>query len=104
MACRVRREASCSGAVFEDFAVDETRQTLGRTITEADIVAHAGLRFVKPVFVGDTIRAKSTIKEKRGHPRRATHGVVERAGLTSCVSCGQRNRILMKAGHRVARH
>jgi len=114
---------------FEDFAVDETRQTLGRTITEADIVAHAGqtgdffphhmdaewcatqdfkrrmangtlvfsvgvgmtatdinpramstgydrLRFVKPVFIGDTIRAKTTIKEKRDHPRRASHGVV----------------------------
>ena len=27
---------------FEDFAIGESRQTLGRTITEADIVAHAG--------------------------------------------------------------
>ena len=27
---------------FEDFVVGETRETLGRTITEADIVAHAG--------------------------------------------------------------
>ncbi len=27
---------------FEDFAVGETRKSLGRTITEADIVAHAG--------------------------------------------------------------
>ncbi len=27
---------------LEDFAIGETRQTLGRTITEADIVAHAG--------------------------------------------------------------
>jgi acyl dehydratase len=27
---------------FEDFKIGENRQTLGRTITEADIVAHAG--------------------------------------------------------------
>ena len=102
---------------------------LGRTITEADIVVHAGqtgdffphhmdaewcatqdfgqrmahgtlvfsvgvgmtagainpramsygydrLRFIKPVFIGDTIRVAATIKEKRDHPRRATHGFV----------------------------
>jgi acyl dehydratase len=114
---------------FEDFAVGETRQTLGRTITEADIVAHAGqtgdffphhmdaewcatqdfkrrmahgtlvfsigvgmtatdinpramstgydrLRFIKPVFIGDTIRSRTTIKEKRDHARRAGHGIV----------------------------
>ncbi len=114
---------------FEDFEVGETRQSLGRTITEADIVAHAGqtgdffphhmdaewcatqdfkrrmahgtlvfsvgvgmtatdinpramstgydrLRFVKPVFIGDTIRARTTIVEKRDHPRRSSHGIV----------------------------
>ena len=27
---------------FEDYAIGETRETLGRTITEADIVLHAG--------------------------------------------------------------
>ena len=27
---------------FEDFEIGENRRTLGRTITEADIVAHAG--------------------------------------------------------------
>ena len=114
---------------FEDFIIGETRQTLGRTITEADIVAHAGqtgdffphhmdsewcatqefkrrmahgtlifsigvgmtatdinpramstgydhLRFIKPVFIGDTIRSKATINQKRDHPRRAGHGIV----------------------------
>jgi acyl dehydratase len=114
---------------FEDFDIGENRRTLGRTITEADIVAHAGqtgdffphhldavwcatqdfkrrmahgtlifsvgvgmtastinpramsygydrLRFIKPVFIGDTIRASATIKEKRDHPRRASHGIV----------------------------
>jgi acyl dehydratase len=114
---------------FEDFAIGETRRTLGRTITEADIVAHAGqtgdyfphhmdaewcatqdfkrrmahgtlvfsigvgmtatdinpramstgydrLRFIKPVFIGDTVRSKATIKEKRDHPRRAGQAIV----------------------------
>jgi len=114
---------------FEDYAIGSTRQSQGRTITEADIVAHAGqtgdffphhmdaewcatqdfkrrmahgtlifsvgvgmtantinaramsygydrLRFIKPVFIGDTIKTRATIKEKRDHPRRPTHGVV----------------------------
>jgi acyl dehydratase len=34
------------------------------------------LRFIKPVFIGDTISARATITEKRDHPRRTTHGVV----------------------------
>jgi len=99
---------------FEDYQVGQSRQTLGRTITETDIVLHAGqtgdffphhmdaewcksqpfkqriahgtlifsiaigmtaseinpeamskgydrLRFVKPVFIGDTISVKVTI-------------------------------------------
>ena len=103
---------------YEDYEIGERRQTLGRTITEADIVIHAGqtgdffphhmdaewcatqdfkkrmahgtlvfsvgigmtasdinprsmsygydrLRFIKPVFIGDTLRVVATIKEKR---------------------------------------
>lgn len=114
---------------FEDFSLGETRETFGRTVTEGDIVAHAGqtgdffphhmdaewcatqdfkrriahgtlifsigvgmtatdinpravstgydrLRFVRPVFIGDTIRSKATIKEKKDHPRRLRHGIV----------------------------
>ena len=122
---------------FEDYRIGESRQTLGRTITEADIVAHAGqtgdffphhmdaewcatqdfrkrmahgtlvfsvgvgmtastinprsmsygydrLRFIKPVFINDTIRVAATITEKRDHPRRATHGfVVERVEIAT---------------------
>ena len=113
---------------FEDYEVGVTRETLGRTITETDIVLHAGqtgdfyphhmdaewcktqdfkqriahgtlifsvavgmtagainpeafsygydrLRFIKPVFIGDTIRVKVTIKEKREH-KKPGHGVV----------------------------
>ena len=105
---------------FEDFQLGEARQTLGRTITEADIVIHAGqtgdfyphhmdaewvktqpfgariahgtlimsvavgmtateinpqamsygydkVRFIKPVFIGDTIQVKTVIVEKSDH-------------------------------------
>lgn len=107
---------------FEDFALQETRETYGRTITETDIVIHAGqtgdffphhmdaewcktqsfgqrmahgtlifsiavgltagdinevamtygyerLRFIKPVFIGDTITVKVTIKELKDHKK-----------------------------------
>ena len=113
---------------FEDYIVGTTRVTLGRTITETDIVLHAGqtgdfyphhmdaewcktqdfkqriahgtlifsvavgmtagainpeafsygydrLRFIKPVFIGDTIHVRVGIKEKREH-KKPTHGVV----------------------------
>ncbi|MEQ8472852.1 MAG: MaoC/PaaZ C-terminal domain-containing protein [Marinoscillum sp.] len=107
---------------FEEFEIGEKRETLGRTITESDIVIHAGqtgdffphhmdaewcktqpfkeriahgtlifsvavgmtashinevamtygyerLRFTKPVFIGDTIRVKVSIKDKKDHKR-----------------------------------
>lgn len=105
---------------FEDFRVNEHRLSVGRTITEADIVLHAGqtgdfyphhmdsefcatqsferrmahgtlvlsvgvgmlagqvnefamsygydrVRFIRPVFIGDTIRARATVVELRPH-------------------------------------
>ncbi len=114
---------------FEDFTPGQSRQSLGRTITETDIVVHAGqtgdffphhmdaawcatqdfgqriahgtlvfsvaigmtatdinpramsygydrLRFIKPVFIGDTITVRAEIAECRDHPKRLTHGVV----------------------------
>ena len=107
---------------FEEFALDDTRSTKGRTITETDIVIHAGqsgdffphhmdeewcktqpfkkriahgtliftiaigltadvinevamtygyerLRFIKPVFIGDTIKVSVTIKNKTDHKK-----------------------------------
>jgi len=114
---------------FEEYLVGAERHSTGRTITEADIVLHAGqtgdfyphhmdaewcktqdfkqriahgtlvfsvavgqtageinpeafsygydrLRFIKPVFIGDTITARCTVKEKRDHPKRPEHGFV----------------------------
>jgi acyl dehydratase len=113
---------------FEDYEIGTVRTTTGRTITEADVVLHAGqtgdfyphhmdkewcatqpfkeriahgtlifsvavgmtaaeinphamsygydrLRFIQPVFIGDTIISKIEISEKRDH-KRPTHGIV----------------------------
>ncbi len=117
---------------FEDYEVGAWRESLGRTVTETDIVIHAGqsgdfyphhmdaewckdqefkqrvahgtlvfamvvglsaaevnpeaftygydrLRFVRPVFIGDTLRARVTLKEKRDSPKRADYGIVVEA-------------------------
>ena len=117
---------------FEEYELNAARETTGRTITEADVVLHAGqtgdfyphnmdaewcktqpfgqriahgtlifsvavgmtageinplafsygydrLRFIKPVFIGDTIRVSATIKETRDHPKRKEFGIAVEA-------------------------
>jgi acyl dehydratase len=117
---------------YEDYAIGQERSTCGRTITEADIVLHAGqtgdfyphhmdeewcktqsfqrriahgtlifsvavgmsagtinpeamsygydrLRFIKPVFIGDTITVKLRWSEKKDHPRKSEYGIVTEA-------------------------
>ena len=32
------------------------------------------VRFIRPVHIGDTIHVRASIKEKRDHPKRPTHG------------------------------
>ena len=117
---------------FEDYQIGFTRRSFGRTITEADIVAHAGqtgdffphhmdaewcatqefkqriahgtlilsvgigmtattinprsmsygydrVRFIRPVFIADTITVTAKIAEKHDHPKRRTHGIVVEA-------------------------
>lgn len=123
---------------FEEYEIGETRTTVGRTITEADIVLHAGqtgdffphhldaewmstqpagqriahgtlilsvavgmtagdinprsmsygydkIRFIKPVFIGDTITVTAVVTEKSDHKRTPeTHGYVhEQVGVTN---------------------
>ncbi len=116
---------------YEEFEIGNSRSTTGRTITDADIVLHAGqsgdfyphhmdeewcktqpfkkriahgtlifsigvglsagvinevamtygyekLRFIRPVFINDTIKAKVTIKDKRDHKKPA-YGIVSEA-------------------------
>jgi len=133
---------------FEDYSLEERRETGGRTITEADIVLHAGqtgdfyphhmdaewcskqpfgqriahgtlvfsiavgltagainpramsygydrLRFIKPVFIGDTIHVIVSIKEKRDDPKRPAHGIV----VEACQAFNQRAEIVLACEH-----
>jgi acyl dehydratase len=114
---------------FEEYAVGSVRESLGRTLTETDIILHAGqsgdfyphhvdaewckgqefkqriahgtlvltvavglaaseinpeaftygydrLRFIKPVFIGDTLRTRVTLTDKRDSPKRPDYGIV----------------------------
>ena len=113
---------------YQDYELEYSRLTIGRTITETDIVMHAGqtgdffphhmdaewckaqpfkqriahgtlvfsvaigmaaavinevamtygydkLRFIKPVFINDTITVQVTIKEKKDH-KKPEYGIV----------------------------
>jgi acyl dehydratase len=133
---------------FEDHQVGSTRQTRGRTMTETDIVLHAGqsgdfyphhmdaewckeqefrqriahgtlvftlavgltageinpeaftygydhLRFVKPVFIGDTLRVRVTLKEKRESPKRPEYGIV----VELLEAFNQRNEVVLACEH-----
>jgi len=133
---------------FEDYTVGAERRSFGRTITDADIVLHAGqtgdfyphhmdaewcrtqefkqriahgtlvfsvavgqtagevnpvafsygydrIRFIKPVFIGDTLTSRCTVKEKRDHPKRADHGIV----VELVEALNQRGETVLAAEH-----
>lgn len=136
---------------FEDYITstpEDARETTGRTITEADIVLHAGqtgdfyphhmdaewcktqpfgqriahgtlifsiavgmtaaainpramsygydrLRFVRPVFLNDTIHVRVWVKDSRPDPRRSTHGIV----VEALEVRNQRNETVLVAEH-----
>jgi acyl dehydratase len=133
---------------FEDYQVGSSRETLGRTITETDIVLHAGqsgdfyphhmdaewckgqefgrriahgtlvfavavglsagdvnpeaftygydrLRFIKPVFIGDTLHVRVTLKEKRDSPKHPDYGFV----IELLEATNQQNEIVMVCEH-----
>jgi acyl dehydratase len=133
---------------FEDYAVGAQRITSGRTITETDVVFHAGhtgdyfphhvdaefarqtpfgqriahgtmtfaigiglsagqinpvaftygydrLRFPKPVFIGDTIHTRVTIKEKQPDPKRRDCGRL----IEACEVINQRGEVVMYCEH-----
>jgi acyl dehydratase len=132
---------------FEEFETGDNRRTKGRTVTETDIVIHAGqsgdffphhmdeewcktqpfkkriahgtliftiaigltadfvnevsmtygyerLRFIKPVFIGDTIKVSITIKDKKDH-KKPEYGLV-----TELVEAfNQQNELVMVCEH-----
>jgi acyl dehydratase len=133
---------------FEEYTVGAQRNTSGRTITETDVVIHAGhsgdyfphhvdaefaressfgqriahgtmtfaigigltagqinpvaftygydrLRFPKPVFIGDTIHTRVTIKEKQPDPKRSDSGRV----IEACEVINQRGEVVMYCEH-----
>lgn len=133
---------------FEDYVVGTKRISTGRTVTEADVVLHAGqtgdfyphhmdaewcktqdfkqriahgtlifsvavgqtageinpeafsygydrLRFIRPVFIGDTITARCTVKEKRDDAKRPHLGVV----VELVESLNQRGETVLAAEH-----
>ena len=132
---------------FEEYEIGSTHDTLGRTITETDIVVHAGqtgdfyphhmdaewcktqpfgqriahgtlifsigvgmtagevnpeafsygydrLRFIRPVFIGDTIRVRVTIKDKRAS-KSPDHGIV----VELCEVLNQRGETVLACEH-----
>jgi len=133
---------------YEDYHTEMVRETVGRTITETDIVMHAGqtgdfyphhmdkewcktqdfkeriahgtlifsvgigmtageinpeafsygydrLRFIRPVFIGDTIHSRVSIKEKREYPKNPKLGVV--VELVEVIN--QKNEVVLVAEH-----
>ncbi|SFP84305.1 MaoC family dehydratase [Parafilimonas terrae] len=132
---------------FDDYAIDEKRTSQGRTITETDIILHAGqtgdffphhvdeewcktqpfkrriahgtlifsigigltanvineasmtygydrLRFINPVFIGDTIHAVVTISSKKEHKKPGYGLVTERVEVVN-----QEGAIVMACEH-----
>ncbi len=133
---------------FEDYVVGAQRVTSGRTITEADVVIHAGhtgdyfphhvdaefarhtpfgqriahgtmtfaigigltatqinpvaftygydkVRFPKPVFIGDTLHTRVTIKHKEVDPKRKGFGRV----VEACEVLNQRDEVALYCEH-----
>ncbi|HKZ65042.1 MAG TPA: MaoC/PaaZ C-terminal domain-containing protein, partial [Chitinophagaceae bacterium] len=132
---------------FEEFELNDNRRTKGRTVTEADIVIHAGqsgdffphhmdeewcktqpfkkriahgtliftiaigltadfvnevsmtygyerLRFIKPVFIGDTIKVSVTIKDKKDY-KKPGYGLV----TESVEALNQHEELVMVCEH-----
>lgn len=133
---------------YEDYVVSTQRHTSGRTITETDVVVHAGhsgdffphhvdaefarttafgqriahgtmtfaigigltaiqinpvaftygydrLRFPKPVFIGDTIHTRVTIKSKEEDAKRPGFGRV----VEACEVVNQRDEVVLYCEH-----
>ena len=53
------------------------------------------LRFIKPVFIGDTLHVRVTIKEKRDAPKSLRHGVV----VELCEAFNQRGEVVLACEH-----
>ena len=53
------------------------------------------LRFIKPVFIADTIHVRVTVNDKRDSPKSAQHGIV----VELCEVFNQRNEVVLACEH-----
>jgi acyl dehydratase len=68
--------------------------TAGEINSEAFSYGYDRLRFLKPVFIGDTLHVRVTIKEKRD-AKSARHGIV----VELCEVFNQRNETVLACEH-----
>jgi acyl dehydratase len=69
--------------------------TAGDVNTKSFSYGYDRLRFIRPVFIGDTIRAKVRITEKRDHPKRLDSGMV----VEVCEVFNQKQEIVLACEH-----
>ena len=69
--------------------------TAGEINPKAFSYGYDRLRFIRPVFIGDTIRVRVTIKEKRETPKRPQQGMV----VEACEVFNQRGEVVLACEH-----
>jgi acyl dehydratase len=77
------------------FAVAIGMTATGEVNMAAFSYGYDHLRFVRPVFIGDTIRVTVRVSEKRPHPRRGDHGIV----VEACEVRNQRDETVLVCEH-----
>ena len=70
-------------------------KTAGEINPEAFSYGYDRVRFIKPVFIGDTITSRCTVKEKRDDPKRPALGVV----IELVEALNQRGETVLAAEH-----
>ena len=91
--CKTQPSASASRTARLIFSV-AVGMTAGEINPAAFSYGYDRLRFIKPVFIGDTIRVRVTIKEKRDH-KKPDHGVV----VEALEVFNQRNETVLACEH-----
>lgn len=69
--------------------------TAGVINPEAMSYGYDKLRFIRPVHIGDTIRTRVAIKDKKDHPRRSGQGIVSE----QCEVLNQRDEVVLACEH-----
>lgn len=69
--------------------------TAGEVNPEAFSYGYDRLRFIKPVYIGDTLHVRLTIKGKRDSPRSPRHGII----VKLCEALNQREEVVLACEH-----